>query len=666
LGLNGLSVSADYLAMSKRELTGGRSESAAYRELRVDVARKSALKCFAATPLSVPVVVFILAKYSPLTALLLWAGVGYTVAAVALFVAWRYREFFGTRLWGFGVCSALLGVFWGAMPFVARPSSQIGQTLVLIVVVAVASVAASMNTVDRWNFRGLAIPPMALGAVYLWFVAGFGYRQFAPFALFYYVILAAINGESRRVLDRALDTNFDNQKLLTDLEAEHRNIASANKALTDLNAQLTYRNHRDPLTGLYNRAGLVAHMNDAVRRATPEAPVAVLYLDLDGFKLVNDSLGHEFGDELLRVVGRRFSESGNYFAIARLGGDEFCALLSLISSEHEARSVGHDFRRLLEDPISISGRETSVTVSVGVALGRGNETAEDLRRSADIALYQAKADGRNQVVVFDTKMQTRIDEIATQGSQLRTAFDEGRVRPWFQPEIDLHTNKIIGAEALARWIDGANLRAAGDWMAAANEVGLSMEISDRMVANVIQARSVMHRAGMDPHFKYWMNIDPRQIDRLRLDLFVDTMMEFDAEPGPGGVEVTEVGLIRDLKHATVALASLRERGVSVALDDFGTGNSSLSLLQHLPIDAVKIDRSFVRNLAVNNRDRALVRAIISMASELDISVIAEGVETEEQADILRSMGCKNAQGFLYSAAVEEASLISMLSAASVL
>jgi diguanylate cyclase (GGDEF)-like protein len=647
--------------MSKRDLAGGRSESSKYRELRVDVARKSALKCFAATPFSIPAVLFLLSKYSPVSVLLLWAGVGYTVATLTLLVTWRYRKVFGTRLWGFGLCSALLGVFWGAMPLVARPTSQIGQTLVVVVIIAVASVSASMNAVDRWSFRGLAIPPMALGAGYLWFVAGFGYKQFAPFALFYYVILSVINGESRRVLHRALDANFDSQTLLNELEAEHENIAKANEALTELNAQLTYRNHRDPLTGLYNRAGLVALMADVVERATPGAPVAVLYLDLDGFKLVNDSLGHEFGDELLRVVGRRFSESRSYFAIARLGGDEFCAVLSPISGENEARSIGHEFRRLLENPISINGRETSVTVSVGVALGRGSETAEDLRRSADIALYQAKADGRNQVVVFDTKMQTRINEIATQGSQLRTAFDEGRVRPWFQPEIDLHTNKIIGAEALARWIDGANLRVAGDWMAAANEVGLSMEISDRMVANVIQARSVIHRAGMDPHFKYWMNVDPRQIDRLRLDHFVDTMLEFDA-PGTGlGVEVTEVGLIRDLKHATAALASLRERGVSVALDDFGTGNSSLSLLQHLPIDAVKIDRSFIRNLVVNKRDRALVRAIISMASELDISVIAEGVETEEQADILRSMGCTNAQGFLYSAAVEETSLISMLS-----
>ncbi len=637
----------------------------AFANLHLELCRKSSIRCFWFTPLSIPAVVLLMAPYTAIQSLLLWVAVALAAGSAALVIAYKYRSFLTTNLWGFGFASMLLGINWGLLPWIANPKDPIAQALLIIVVVAVGAVGSALNAGSFLGFQGLVLPVTASGGFYLAQVSDPRLRHMAPFAFFFYLILAAINWESRSVLTGALLASVENQELVSELEIEHQRIAATNGSLTSVNEKLTHLNKHDPLTGLLNRVGLAERMAQISAVARPGAGIAVMYLDLDGFKLVNDSLGHDFGDELLKVVARRFADGGRHAAFARLGGDEFCGVFHPVVDEREARESAERLRALLDRPIVVDQREVNVSVSVGVALGFGETRGEDLRRYADVALYRAKALGRNQVAVFDNRMQVNMTKIAIQGAAIRVAFKDGRVRPWYQPELDLRTNAIIGAEALARWIDQPDVRLAGDFMPIAEEVGIAVNISDRVVHNVIRSRGLRHREGLDPNFKYWMNVSAQQIcDRARLEAFLENMERFET-PGIGlGVEVTETGIIRDIKQATFALNTLRDHGVSIALDDFGTGHSSLSLLQQLPIDAVKIDRSFVRDIEVDPKDLALVRSVVMLARDLDLTVIAEGVENKRQADILRDMGCQRAQGFYYSPAVPEEELIGMLPASS--
>jgi EAL domain-containing protein (putative c-di-GMP-specific phosphodiesterase class I) len=289
-----------------------------------------------------------------------------------------------------------------------------------------------------------------------------------------------------------------------------------------------------------------------------------------------------------------------------------------------------------------------------------------LQRFADSALYRAKEAGRNQVALFDRVMQSRMEAALDRGSALRMALRSGLIVPWYQPEIDLRTREFVGAEALARWIRPEGVMTAGEFMPVAREVGLELPISDRIVLDVVNQRAQWHHVGMDPTFRVRVNVTAQQSsspEHLRALIHELTLTE---APAQGiCVEVTETDVIRDLDLACAMLDEVRSHGISVALDDFGTGHSSLSLLQRLPLDAVKIDRSFIRDIYDDRRDRALVRTVIGLADELGLSVTAEGVETEVQEDILLNMGCRYAQGFLYSRAVPVNELETMLAAGTV-
>jgi diguanylate cyclase (GGDEF)-like protein len=634
----------------------------ALRDLRIELCRASLIRGLWATPLSLIPVSLMLRPHVEFFRIMLFVGIGLIVTSISLALAYANGPWLGNRLGGFSAGMAVVGTFWGAVGWLLNPVDPVAQSMIVIVIVAASAVATTTNSATPSRFHYGVVPLLAIGGLYLAQLPDPRLRQLAPFMVALYIILIAVNYEGHRFVMRALVATLDNRMLVAELELEHAKIAEAHGSLTDANRELTHRSTHDSLTGLLNRAGLAEQMSRIQLRTSRGYGMAVMYLDLDGFKLVNDSLGHELGDELLRVVGQRLIANGGFAAFGRLGGDEFCAVMHPIANDQEARASGEKLRALLESPVMIDKRAVNVSVSIGVVTSYGDTSNEELRRCADIALYRAKALGRNQVVMFDNQMQVNLSRVVKEGAALQEALQHGLVRPWFQPEIDLQTNRFIGAEALVRWVYGATVRTAGDFMPIAEEVGLGLTISDRVVYKVMQARHAQHLAGLDPTFVYWINVQPQQLsDRERLDAVVAAIVNFGI-PGTGvGIEVTENDVIRDMKQTTYAINVLREHGVSVALDDFGTGHSSLSLLQQLPLDAVKIDRSFVRDLESDAKDRALVRTIVSLAHELSLSVIAEGVENLKQERILRDMGCDSAQGFLYSPAVPEIEMLAMRS-----
>jgi diguanylate cyclase (GGDEF)-like protein len=637
----------------------------AYREARTDLCYRNLIRAFAVPPLSIPMVFLLLRSYVDSSNLVWWCASAGVASSLAFVLALTNRRMFGHRLWGFRIAGLLLGVQWGLLGWITQPTDTVARVGVIIMAITCAAVASASTAAAPSVFHINAIPLLALNAAYLQNIRDNQHLQrLAPFAGFYYLVLISINYEGHRFVLKALLAKLENANLLRELETEHAKIAAANGSLTTVNDQLTHRSNHDALTGLLNRVGLADRMNDFHLRCRDGSGMAVMYLDLDGFKLVNDTLGHEVGDSLLRIVGQRFISNGGHAALGRLGGDEFCAVFYPIRSDGEARAAAEHLRSLLDPPIVIEQRSLNVSVSIGVAVGYGEIKSEDLRRTADIALYRAKALGRNRAVLFDDAMQVKLSKVANEGAALRKAFDEGRVRPWYQPEIDLLTNGIVGAEALVRWQDGDVVRVAGEFLSIAEEVGLGMLINERVTRNVVRSRGLQHANGMDPNFRYWVNVSGAQLSDEDPLLAFLRLLDRHNTPGSGiGIEVTENALIRDFKQAIRTLEAVREVGVAVALDDFGTGHSSLSLLQRLPIDVVKIDRSFVRDIEHDPRDRTLVQTIVQLAHQFDLSVTAEGVENEHQVDILREMNCDVAQGFLYSAAVPEPELLALLSVA---
>jgi diguanylate cyclase (GGDEF)-like protein len=642
------------------------TQTPAFRAVRMELCQQTMVRNFWSTPIAIPVVYLFLRNYDNREDLLRWCLFALLIGGLSLVLAYSNRRLFGDRLTGMNIASVFLGILWGSLGLVAQPHDTIGRASVLVIMILVAAVASVNRSIAPSGFHLLAGPMCVLTALYLHALnADPRLQKLAPYTLVCYLILIQSNLQGHRYILKALLATIENRNLLTELGTEHEKIAAANGSLTSVNQELTHQNRHDSLTGLLNRSGLEERITEIQTNVGPFHGMAVMFLDLDGFKLVNDSLGHEAGDELLRQVTQRLVKRGGYAALGRLGGDEFCAVYFPISDEHDAKKAAERLRSSLDDAISINNRLFNVSVSIGVALGFGSTSSEELRRSADVALYKAKGLGRNRVVLFDEQMQVKVSKVANEGTALRKAFEDGHVRPWFQPEMSLTTNRMVGAEALARWQDGKIVRTAGEFMPIADAVGLTDSISDRMAHNTVRARGQQHAAGLDPTFRYWINLTGHQLgDRQRLRVFLESMKRFGT-PGTGiGLEVTENDLIRDFKSASYALDALRELEIAIALDDFGTGNSSLSLLQQLNLDAVKIDRSFVRDIETDERDRTLVLSVVTLAHQLNLTVIAEGVENETQAEILRDMGCHTAQGFLYAKALPEHEMLELRCASS--
>jgi diguanylate cyclase (GGDEF)-like protein/PAS domain S-box-containing protein len=414
--------------------------------------------------------------------------------------------------------------------------------------------------------------------------------------------------------------------------------------------RLTHDAFHDALTELPNRALFMDRLERVmeVRRRHPSTMFAVLFLDLDRFKIVNDSLGHVLGDQLLVAVASRLGELvRSSDTVARLGGDEFAMLIEDIDHETDAARAAQRVQEALLVPFTIGGHEIFTTVSVGIALSStGYERAEDVLRDADIAMYRAKSRGKARHEVFDTAMHERTLKRLQFETDLRRAIERGELRVFYQPIVSMLSDKLLGFEALVRWQRGDTLVSAEEIVPVAEETGLIVPIGEWVLREALRQVRLWsaNNGALDIH----VNLSARQL--LQPDVVArvrEALDESGVDPNRLQLEVTESVLIDSAEAAAALLRELRDVQVGLSLDDFGTGYSSLSSLRQFPFNALKIDRSFLLDADVRRSDE-IVRTISTLARVLGMDVTVEGLETREQVDRMRVLGIERAQGFYFS------------------
>jgi diguanylate cyclase (GGDEF)-like protein/PAS domain S-box-containing protein len=417
----------------------------------------------------------------------------------------------------------------------------------------------------------------------------------------------------------------------------------------DVELELAHRATTDPLTGLCNRAAFLDALAGVIAGLDAAERAAVLFCDLDRFKVVNDSLGHGRGDELLSAVADRLrAELPVATTLARLGGDEFTVLLGA-TDEGSARAIAERIRSVLAAPFEIDGKVLGVGVSVGVTMVEPHDEPDEVMRRADAAMYRAKDDGRARVAFFDADLEARIAHRVDLDQRLRWALERNELRVFYQPEVDLGTGEILGAEALVRWERDGQLLPAGEFIEVAEDSGLIVPIGNWVLQRAVSDAVRWAERAPWARFSARVNLSARQFDQPDLaDLIRACLHEAGLPPDRLCLELTETALMADPEAAQETLEVLHHLGVSVAIDDFGTGYSSLAYLKRFPVDVVKIDRSFVWGLPHDPDDAAIVSSIIGLAQALQLTVTAEGIETAEQVNALRRLGCGRGQGFLFA------------------
>ncbi|WP_067501292.1 bifunctional diguanylate cyclase/phosphodiesterase [Actinoplanes sp. TFC3] len=431
-----------------------------------------------------------------------------------------------------------------------------------------------------------------------------------------------------------------------------------------LEEQLGRQAFTDSLTGLPNRALFRDRLEQAVNGSV-DVPVTVLLIDLDDFKLVNDNLGHSAGDDLLtEISGRLLAQMRPSDLLARLGGDEFAILIedmTTAEAEHLAGRLLSEARR----PTRLASRDITSTLSIGIAtsLGAGDVRAEQLLRNADLAMYAAKRDGRDACAVFDPGMHHTVLQEAQQRADMERALAEEQFRVLYQPVVDMQTQRLIGAEALVRWQhprDG--LIGPYQFIGNAESSGLIVPLGRWVLRAACQQLASWQRDNPQAgHLRMNVNLSARQFQHANLvDDVAAAVAQAGIAPGALTLEITESMLMQDIDDAIATLEALRKVGVQLAIDDFGTGYSSLNYLRKLPVDTIKIDKSFVDQVHTNAGDVTLVSAIVGLCQALQLQTVAEGIETDEQWKTLRGIGCDHGQGYLFGAPAEAAEVIRLL------
>ena len=426
-------------------------------------------------------------------------------------------------------------------------------------------------------------------------------------------------------------------------------------------SELHYSAYHDGLTHLINRAAFIEHLEKSIAKQqhNAESSFGILFLDLDSFKLVNDSLGHLIGDELLIAVSRRIQECLPDSAVAaRLGGDEFIILLRDIVDLEEVARVAKQISKVLTHPFNLKGYEVFTSASIGIVLSTTQQAKpEDFLRDADIAMYHAKSQGKARYEVFDSLMHTRSKERLQLETDLRHAIEKGRFEIYYQPIISSKSHTIVGFEALVRWHHPTRgMISPNQFIPVAEETGLIVQLGQWVLLEACRQMSLWQlRYPESCSLFLSVNLSVRQL--LQPDLLEQIMQilrDTQFDPNLLKLEVTESTIINNMEVAGSKLESLRKEGIQISIDDFGTGYSSLSQLHHLPISILKIDRSFVRQMMHDEGCFEITKTVILLAQGLGIDVIAEGVETQEQFEKLQRLGCEFHQGYLFFPALPAA------------
>lgn len=426
--------------------------------------------------------------------------------------------------------------------------------------------------------------------------------------------------------------------------------------------RLRYLAEHDELTGLANRRALLTEL-DSRLTAEHTHPVALLLIDVDRLKVVNDALGHAAGDEYLRILGRRLAETLPDDLVARLGGDEFVILLSAPADMARAEQVARQAQQVAREPVTVRTEEVGRSISIGVAVSTpGTCSAVDLLGDADQAALAVKMAGGNSVLTFTDEMRTRAAVRNDIEMHLRDAIRRDELILHYQPEVDLASRRIIGVEALVRWYHPVRgLLQPDSFISIAEATNLAGELGRWVLHEACHQHFLWRSAIPGLALGMRVNVSPAQL--IASD-FVSTVArvlnENEMEGSDLELEITEHAVIHDLDRVLITLRDLKNLGVQVAIDDFGTGRSSLGQLKSLPVDTLKIDKGFVLNLGTSPDDLAIVRSIIGLAGSFGLDVVAEGVETDLAAQMLLALGCRRAQGFLFSTPVPPATLRRML------
>ncbi len=434
-----------------------------------------------------------------------------------------------------------------------------------------------------------------------------------------------------------------------------------------LEERLVYQAFHDSLTGLPNRALFTNLLSDAMNRCAENGQnVALLFLDLDGFKTVNDSLGHDFGDELLVAVARRLEAAlEQNMCLARLGGDEFTVLIEGLVTEQDARVIAENLVLSLRPPFKLADQHIFMTSSVGIAVSGPEDRAADLLRRSDVAMYEAKSGGRARFAMFDAQMDEAVMQRVRLESELRTAIDQGQLRLHFQPLVDLTSGVIGQVEALVRWEHPERGMIAPDqFIPLAEQTGLIVQLGRWVLFEACRQLQEWDAVGVgDRDLVMSVNLSPRQLrdPRLVTDI-AQVLLATGVEPRRIQLEVTETMAVDNDDLTMSTLRTLRSMGLRLAIDDFGAGYSAFSYLRRCEVDSLKIDRSYVSSLVAEDSDDRMVKAVIAFTQALGIETVGEGIETSEQAVRLREMGCDVGQGYLFSRPLPADQLTAILNA----
>jgi diguanylate cyclase (GGDEF)-like protein len=444
-----------------------------------------------------------------------------------------------------------------------------------------------------------------------------------------------------QVTQRTSELKSANDKLRLDLEERKR-----------VELSIRHMAHHDALTGLPNRTLFRDRLTHAMAQADRyHQKLAVLFLDLDRFKAINDTLGHNVGDQLLKIAAERLRSCvRDCDTVARLGGDEFTVIVDDIMEVQDAAVVAQKILDTLSQPFNLHGHEVFISVSVGITLyPTDDESADNLLRNADSAMYRAKEYGRNNYQFYVADMNVKARARLMLESSLRRALDRGEFTLYYQPRVDLFSGRVIGAEALLRWRHPEmGLVPPVEFIPILEETGMIIPVGDWVLRQASQQNRAWQDMGLPP-IRMAVNLSARQFIQKDLAESVLRILEqVGLSPKYMELEITEDLLLEHNQTNIITLTKLRNEGIHISIDDFGTGYSSLSYLKRLPIDTLKIDQSFVRDIDTDPDNKAIASAIIAMANSLHLNVLAEGVETDEQLAFLRAQGCNEIQGFSFS------------------
>jgi PAS domain S-box-containing protein len=446
---------------------------------------------------------------------------------------------------------------------------------------------------------------------------------------------------------------------------------------------LAHNAFHDGLTNLANRTLLLDRLGRAlaISRRHSDFKFAVLFIDIDGFKVFNDSLGHDAGDTLLIQIAERLTaclrnvdtisrqrpgedqEPGsNDSTLARPGGDEFAVLAQELRDPSDAIRVAERIQQKLSLPFNVDGQEIVITASIGIAFGNTGAEAQDLLRDAEIAMYRAKHTGKARCEVFDSAMHAGAVKRLQLETDLRKGIDLGEFLVYYQPIVALDTEQIVGFEALTRWQRPQGMVMPNDFIPVANETGIILSINRQLLHEAcLQLLSWQNLFPSNPPLSLSVNISPKQFAQADLASQIGQVLrENGMDPRCIDLEITETIAMADAQKSVDVLSELKALGVGLDIDDFGTGYSSLSRLQAFRVDTLKIDRVFVSRMDGDSETLEIVRLIIMLAHHLGLKVVAEGVETRAQLDLLKDLGCERAQGYLFSKPVDQAAILKLL------